>query len=113
MVKHEPAVLPPAVARDGHVDRPEPSAGETPELRAGPVIEQRALVTRENAGHPQPVLRQLRVADRIDAAVNDMKPSVLHAQIDGAWREAEGPELSTSNNAVLPRRQLRDPHVGW
>jgi hypothetical protein len=57
------------------------------------------------------VLRQRAMSDGIDAAVASVQPAALESPPDRASSEPQCLELPPGDDAVLPRRQLRDEGV--
>lgn len=53
------------------------------------------------------------MADGVDAAVEAVQPTVLHAPGDRALAEAEIHELPPADDPVLPRRHLGEPAIEW
>jgi hypothetical protein len=54
---------------------------------------------------------ELRVADRIDAAVDAVEAAAGRAVLNGSCTEAKLAQLAEAHHAVLSRRDRRDLHV--
>jgi len=75
------------------------------------VAEQRVLAQGEDRGKPSALAREVRVTDREHAAVQPVQATDSHAGVDRADTEARGTQLAEVHDAVLRRRDPRDPRV--
>jgi len=64
-----------------------------PQLRRTAVAEQRALAAGEHSREPAPLIRQPRVADGVDAAVDSVEATRLNPSGDGALRDTSRDQL--------------------
>lgn len=78
---------------------------------AGSVTEDRPGTARQNRRNPASLPAEMRVADREHSPVHAVQSSSGAAVPHTTRSEAEGFELRQRNDAVLPRRQVRDLDV--
>src|SRR6476469_7101233 len=87
-VQANPGPASPAVVRGyGYLDRPREGAKETPVDGRGSMTEHRPVAAGEDRGHPAPLDAQARVPDRVDAAMEVVKPSAAHPHGDRVLRQ--------------------------
>jgi hypothetical protein len=84
-MKDEPMASAPAgMARDRHMDAGGARGEEVQQRGAARVAQQRARSAGEDRGHPATTLDKPRMADGVDAAMNEMQAPGRHATVDGA-----------------------------
>ena len=67
---------------------------------------------REHRGKAPTALRETGVADRINALMKPVQPTVLHRAGNGALRVTQPVnKLPNRDDAVLPRRKIREEPV--
>jgi hypothetical protein len=67
---------------------------EVPQRRGAPQRQRRPLPTRQNGRQPDAFDLQLRMTDRVDAAVQPQQPPGRETQFDRAAPDAESAQLS-------------------
>lgn len=60
---------------------------------------------------PSTLIGELRVAERVDAAVHADQPPLAQAHVDGVDADAVGEQLTPGHDAVLGGRERRDEAV--
>jgi hypothetical protein len=77
------------------------------------MAEKRVVSTRHYRSDPSALHGKTSMANGIDGKVDTVQPSARESVLDCADAKTERNELASSNDAMLPRRQLRDRPVTW
>ena len=110
----DPGRPPPAADGDGDVEGESLAPRNDPEeLAGGPVTQNGARPTGEDGGEPAPLLSQIRVADRVDAAVEWVEVAAAEQALELIGRDAGVEELGTGDNSVLASGEIGDRSGRW
>jgi hypothetical protein len=109
LVHDQPGPAPPRV--DRHVDLPASVVEQAPQNGSTEVAQGGFVSAGEHSGHEPPVPREVRIAHDVDTAMHTVEPPPPHPPIDRVLAQAQGPELSTANDPVLPPGELRNHPV--
>jgi hypothetical protein len=110
------AALPPAasMAGNGNVDGPVltlRTSQHSPEPSGAAVTEDGALPAGKHCCHPPALKAKPGMANRVNLAMNAVKPTIGDATRNTGWGKAGIRELRRTYDAVLARRHLRDRGV--
>ncbi len=97
-----------ALARDDHVDHRHREPAHVRVLRCGEPRERRALPAAQHGREPTRLARKRVVPHGIDARADAVELATPHAFADRAVRQAERTQLRGRDEAVLPRRDVRE-----
>jgi len=97
--------------RRGHIDRPRGHTSKAPQRGRAAMARHGSLAAGQDRGHDAAVRGQARVADRVDARMDQVQPTGGDAPGDRATRDTEFLELRARDHTVLARREQGNPPV--
>ena len=93
------------------MDFAEPRLEEPPELSSRTMGKDRPVAAREESGHPAAAVAQVRMADRVDTAVDAVKTPRSEAVSDLRLREPCPGQLGEGDRTPLPGGDLGDRDI--
>ena len=90
-----------------------PAPPEVVQSRRIAMAQHRARTARQHRRHPQPALRQLAMADRVDAAVDDVEATGRDGALDRARAVSHRDQLPVRDHGMLAIREPGERHVTW
>lgn len=100
-----------AATGDRHVDACGAACSEPPERRRAAVAQHGVAAAGQDCRHPLATSWQERLTDGIYAGMDHVQAPRPDPMVDRAWSEADGEELTSSHDAVLPRSELGEAMV--
>jgi hypothetical protein len=103
----------PSAAGPDHFDPRGAVPSQAPERRGASVAQDRVVSTGKHGRHPVAAPGQDTVADCVNAGVDPVQPPRGEPVLDGPRTHSERDQLATSQDSVLPSRELCDELLTW